>query len=98
MNHLDSKLGYTYNHHDVQNELLNIMHAPELQEKLAVIRGRNFLFIMGDEETEISNKEQLSFSVRTVGDNLNVDENFLSFFEIAKSRVKLFLTQLKISS
>ena len=53
---------------------------------------------MGDEETEISNKEQLSFSVRTAGDNLNVDGNFLSFFEIAKSRLKLFLTQLKISS
>ena len=52
---------------------------------------------MGHEETEISNKEQLSFSFRTVSENLNVDGNFLRFFEIAKSRVKPFLTQLKIS-
>ena len=73
------------------------MHTRELQEKLAAIRSCKFLLIMGHEETEISNKEQLSFSFRTVSENLNVDGNFLSFFEIAKSRVKPFLTQLKIS-
>ena len=28
MNHLDRKLEYKYNHHDVQNELLNIMCVP----------------------------------------------------------------------
>ena len=34
---------------------------------------------MADEGTDIINEEQLSFCVRTVCDNLNIDEDFLSF-------------------
>ena len=82
MKHLDGKLRHKYNHHDVQNELLNIMGAQVLQEKLAVIRGRKFFSIVADERPDISNKERLSFCVRTAGDNLNVDKNFVGFYEI----------------
>ena len=46
MNHLNGKFGYKYNHHDVQNELLNIMGAQAL-EKLAIIRDCQFFFNYG---------------------------------------------------
>ena len=82
MNHLDRKLVHKCNHHDVQNELLNIMRVQSLREKLAVIHDRKFFSIIADEGTDISNKEQLSFCVRTVVDNINVDEDFLGFYEI----------------
>ena len=74
MNYLERKLGHKYNHQGQQNELLNIMGAQVLWEKLAVIRDRKFFSIMADEGTDISYEEQLSFCVRTLGDNSNGDE------------------------
>ena len=82
MDHLDGKVAHKYNHHDVQNELLNIMGAYVLREKFATIRDPKFFSIMADEGTDLSNLEQLSFCARTVDDDLNVDEDFLGFYEI----------------
>ena len=81
MNHLDGKVGHKYNHQVVQNELLNIMGAQVLRENLATIRDHKFLSIMADEGTDICNLEQLSFCARTVDDDLNVDVDFLGFYE-----------------
>ena len=79
--HLEGKVGHKYNYHDVQNELLNIMGVQELREKLATIRDHKFFSIMADKGTDISNLEQFSFCARTVDDDLNVDDNFLGFYE-----------------
>ena len=37
---------------------------------------------MGDEYTNITNKEQFSFCIRAVDDNLEVKEDFLGFYEL----------------
>ena len=66
----------------MHNELLNIMGAQVLREKLANIRDRKFFSIMADEGTYISNLEQLFFCARTVDDDLNDDKDFLGFYEI----------------
>lgn len=73
------------NHHNMQNEFLNIMLAQVLQKMLAVIHVCKFFLIMVDEGTE-----------GTVGDNLNVDKDFLGL-KLTKPRVKPSLMQLKIS-
>ena len=39
---------------------------------------------MADEHTDITNKEQFSFCIRTVDDNLEVKEDFLGFYELEK--------------
>ena len=95
MDHLDGKVGHKYNHHDVQNELLNIMGAQVLREKLATIRDRKFFSIMADEGTDISNLEQLSFCARTVDDDLNVEEDFLGFYEIDKIKSETVVKAIK---
>ena len=95
MDHLDGKVGHKYNHHDVQNELLNIMGAQVLREKLATIRDRKFFSIMADEGTDISNLEQLSFCARTVDDDLNVDEDFLGFYEIDNIKSETVVKAIK---
>ena len=95
MNHLDGKVGHKYNHHDVQNEFLNIMAAQVLREKLATIRDRKFFSIMADEGTDISNLEQLSFCARTVNDDLNVDEDFLGFYEIDNIKSETVVKAIK---
>ena len=52
MGHLDGKVGHKYNHHDVQNELLNIMGAQVVREKLAAIRDRKFFLIRAYKGTD----------------------------------------------
>ena len=37
---------------------------------------------MADEYTDITNKEQFFFCIRTVDDNLEVMEDFFSFYEL----------------
>ena len=82
MDHLDGKVGHKYYHLDAQNELLNIMGAQVLREKLATISDRNFFSTMLDEVIDISNWEQFSFCATTVDDDLNFDKDLLGFYEI----------------
>ena len=53
-----------------------------LQEKLKVIQDRKFFSIIADEGTDVSNKEQLSFCLRTVDDDLNSFEDFIGFHHL----------------
>ena len=82
IDHINGKVGHKYNHHEVQNELLNLMGSEVLREKLAIVRDRRFFSMIADEGTDVSNSEQLSFCVRSVDDELNVNEDFLGFYEI----------------
>ena len=41
-----------------------------------------FFSIIADEYTDVTNMEQFSFCTRTVDDNLEVKEDFLSFYEL----------------
>ena len=95
MDHLDLKEGHKYNHHGVQSELLNTMGAQVLREKLATIRDRNFFSIMADEGTYISNLEQLSFCARTVDNDLNVDKDFIGFYEIGNIKSETVVKAIK---
>ena len=46
MNQLDGKLGHKHSHLEVQNELLSIMGALVLREKLFVIRDRKSFLVV----------------------------------------------------
>ena len=95
MDHINGKIGHKYNHHDVQNELLNLMGAQVLRKKLDTVRERRFYSMMADEGTDVSNAEQLSFCVRSVDDNLNVDEDFLGFYELDNIRSATLVKAIK---
>ena len=95
MDHINGKIGHKYNHHDVQNELLNLMGAQVLWKKLDTARERRFYSMMADEGTDVSNAEQLSFCVRSVDDNLNVDEDFLGFYELDNIRSAIIVKAMK---
>ena len=82
MNHLEGKIGHKYTHNDVQNELLGIMAALTLENKLNFIRECRYYSIMADEGTDVSNKEQLSFCIRTVDQDLNSFEDLIGFYEL----------------
>ena len=75
-----TKLKYTHN--DIQNQLLDLMAEQVRLEKLKEIRENNFFAVMTDEYTDISNLEQLSMCLRTVSDDLEIQEDFLVFYEL----------------
>ena len=95
MDHINGKIGHKYNHHDVQNELLNLMGAQVLRKKLDTVRECRFYSMMADEGTDVSNAEQLSFCVRSVDDNLNVDEDLLGFHELDNVRSATIVKAIK---
>ena len=80
--YLNGTIGSKYTHHDIQNELLNITSRHVLLSKLEAIRKNNVFSIMADECTDTFNKEQFSFCIRTVDDNLEVKEDFLGYYEL----------------
>ena len=93
--HLKGKSGYKYTYSDVQNEILNIMANLTLQEKLKVIQERQFFSIIGDEGTDVSNKEQLSFNIRTVDENLDPFEDFIGFYELENMKSNTIVRVIK---
>ena len=50
---------------------------------------------MTEEGTNISNLEQLSFCARTVDDDLNVNNNFLRFYEIDNIKSETVVKAIK---
>ena len=93
--HLKGKSGYKYTHSDDQNEILNIMANLILQEKLKVIQERQLFSIIGDEGTDVSNKEQLSFCLRTVDENLDPFEDFIGFYELENIKSNTIVRVIK---
>ena len=59
-----------YLHHDYQNELLHIMSQHALRQLLERIFHSRFFAIMCDEYTDVGNKEQFSFCIRWVKNQL----------------------------
>lgn len=69
-------------HQNLQNELLDIMAKQVLPKNLETIRERHFYSIICDERTDCSNREQLSFNIGTVDENLDTHEDYLGFYEV----------------
>ena len=80
--------------HEIQNEILTIMSNAVLRNLLKTIRG-NVYSIMSDEYTDIANKEQLTFCLRWVTEDLEVFEKFLGFYEIPVIRSATIVSVIK---
>ena len=83
-----------FTHHDVQNELLDIMVKQVLSKKLEAIR-KGFYSIICDEGTDCSNLEHLSFNTRIVDDEVEVHEDFLGFYEIENIKSDTIVSAIK---
>ena len=76
---LKRKLGrHKYMYNGAQNRILNIVAVLALQEKLKTIPGQRCFSKIDDKGTDASNKEQLSFCLRGVDENLNAFEDVIS--------------------
>ena len=93
---LEKTTGDKYTSHDIQNEVLTIMSHHVLREIVNDIRP-NFFSLLGDEYTDISNKEQLAICLRWVTENLDVFEDFLGFYEIPNIKSDTIVDSIKDS-
>ena len=74
-----------YTSHDIQNELLMLMANQILNGMADQIRGSYFSIIC-DEYTDISNKEQLTFCLRSSDESFNEHEDFLAFYDVPNTK------------
>lgn len=71
-----------YTSHENQNDMLNIMAQHVQRMILCDINQSPFITIMVDETTDISNKEQLTFVIRSVNEDFDVSEDFLGMYNL----------------
>ena len=91
--HLDGTIGTKYTHQDIHNQSFNIMSRHVLLSKLGTIRKNVFFSIMADEY--ITKKEQFSFCICTVDDNLEVKEDFLGFYHLENIKSATVVNAIK---
>ena len=70
-----------YTHQDYQNELITLMANEVLRSKLSLIKLSKFFNIICDEYSDVSNKEQLSFCMRWINEDLS-PVVFLGYYEL----------------
>ena len=93
--HLNKLLVNKYTSHDIQNEVLEIMVHHALLEKIEETRENLFFSITGDEYTDISNKEQLSLCLPSVKEDLEVQEDFLTFYQLRNMKSETIANAIK---
>ena len=79
---------------DVQNEIINLMSNQIMRNLIEPVRICNFS-VKCDEYTDVSNKEQLTFCMRWVNNDLEVSEKFLRFYEIPDKKSSTIVTVIK---
>ena len=80
-----------YTSHECQNEMLEIMACNMLRRILSKINESPFLALMVEETTDISNKEQLVFVIRTDAEH----EDFLGMHEIKSTGAESITSTIK---
>ena len=93
--HSNKSLGNRHTSHDIQNGLLEIMVQTVLPEKTEEIRKIMLFSIMGENYSDISSKEQLSLSLRSVKENLEAREDFLEFCQLTVRKSETTVNAVK---
>lgn len=71
----------TWLHHDIVNEILELMADKILRQKLDQIKSAGFFSLIMDETSDVSRFEQVSICIRIVSENLTIQEIFIGFYK-----------------
>ena len=89
-----SSKGDKYTSHDMQNELISIMANHTTRDLVCEIRN-NYFALICDEYTDMNNKEQLTFRLRWIDDNLEAHEDLIGFYQIPNIEADTFTSAIK---
>ena len=84
-----------YTHNTFQDELLNIMVKQLLRKKLYDVNNSKMFSTMCDEYSDVWNKQQLSFCVQWVDEDINSNKDFLGFYEIPNIQSNTIVSAVK---
>ena len=80
--------------HDILNEMLQIM-AHDILRQLVGKARKSYYALVVDETTDMANKEQVSLCLRTVDEKLNVEEDFVGFYEKSSTTFEVLVRVIK---
>jgi len=80
--------GHKWLHHEVQNEILELMATKVMSENLAEIRQAEFCALLLDETSDLLKIEQISICLRIVSQNLVSSEFFLGFYSTSSTKAE----------
>ena len=89
------KKRYNYMHHNVQNELLELMAKEVLNKNIMKhIQEAQFFTVMCDETTDVSNQEQAVICIRSVNDKFENREDFIELRQLESTTAESIFTML----
>jgi len=80
--------GHKWIHHDIQNEILDLMANAVLSGIIDSIRAAEFISLLLDETADVSRTEQVSICLRIISDKLTASEFFIGFFSTPDTKAK----------
>ena len=86
---------HQYLSHDIINELIILMGNALLRNLLSKIREANWYAVIADETRDISNREQLSLSIRWVDESYLIHEDFIGLVHVLQTTASSLTTAIK---
>ncbi|KYN19303.1 Zinc finger MYM-type protein 1, partial [Trachymyrmex cornetzi] len=89
------KTGYKWLHHDIINELLQMLSTDVLNRFLYDIKAARYFSVIMDETADISRQEQVSISLRITTTDLETEEIFMGFYHTPNTKSETLFNILK---
>lgn len=80
----DGPKNATYKSKTIQNQIINVVGDFLVSGIVKDIKSSKFYSILADEASDVSNKEQMALVIRYLGENFEIKENFIGFFDCNK--------------
>jgi len=80
-----NRTGYTWTHHDIINEIIELFANEILRQNLVEIKSAGLFAISLDETSDVSRLEQVSICFRISLNDLSTKEFFMGFYETGKT-------------
>lgn len=89
------RTGHKWLHHDIQDEILDLIATKVISDHLSEIRNADFYAILLDETSDYSRMEQVSVCFRIVSEDLVSSEYFLGFYATASTTAEALCSLVK---
>ena len=86
---------YQWLSHDVSNEILQDFSKALLRELVEIVKDVEYVGIMLDETSDVSNKEQIRFCFRIVDEDFNIEELFFGCYATEITSSEEIYTMMK---
>lgn len=86
LNHLQTATVFSGTSNDIQNDIIECISRFMINKIKEEVNNSNFVAVIMDETTDVSNKSQLSTIFRYVTSDGKVEERFLGFSDVSSNR------------